>query len=73
VELFSANVRYSGASLGVQLASIVGAASPMIAAALLARTGGATWPISVYLIALAVITIVSVVFAAETFRRRIEE
>ena len=47
-ELFSAEVRYSGASLGYQLGAILGGAlAPMVATALLATFGSAVW-ISVY-------------------------
>jgi len=68
-ELFSARVRYSGASLGYQLASVfAGGLSPLIATGLLAWGDGHPWPVSLYMIALVLITIVSVLLAAETFR-----
>jgi MFS family permease len=66
-ELFGTKVRYSGVSLGYNLASIfAGALSPLIATWLMATYTPATWPISVYMIILALITVVSVYFAAET-------
>jgi MHS family shikimate/dehydroshikimate transporter-like MFS transporter len=66
-ELFSARLRYSGASLGFQIgAAISGGLTPFAAASFIAWTGGPTWPISVYLIALAVITFVATVVAPET-------
>ncbi|PWT84958.1 MAG: MFS transporter, partial [Proteobacteria bacterium] len=66
-ELFGTKVRYSGVSLGYNLASIfAGALSPLIATGLMAAYKPETWPISVYMIVLALITIVSVYFAAET-------
>ena len=69
-ELFGTNVRYSGASLGYQMASIfAGGLSPFIATALLAGAGNASWPISLYIIAMAAITLVSVYLAAETYQR----
>jgi MHS family shikimate/dehydroshikimate transporter-like MFS transporter len=50
-ELFPARLRYSGASLGFQLgAALSGGLTPMLASALLLWTG-ATWSISLYLIA----------------------
>ena len=65
-ELFGTRVRYSGASIGYQLAPIVGGGiAPFIAVALLARTGS-YWPIAVYMIGMACITIVSVFLATET-------
>jgi MFS family permease len=75
-ELFGARVRYSGASLGYQLASVLaGGLSPMIAAGLLAWAHGAFWAIALYMVALALVTLGSVFLAAETatgreYRRR---
>jgi metabolite-proton symporter len=66
-ELFGARVRYSGASLGYQLASVLaGGLSPMIAAGLLAWAHGAFWAIAVYMVVLAAVTLGSVFLAAET-------
>jgi MHS family shikimate/dehydroshikimate transporter-like MFS transporter len=66
-ELFAARLRYSGASLGFQIgAAISGGLTPFAAATFMAWTGGATWPISVYLIVLAVITFVATMAAPET-------
>jgi metabolite-proton symporter len=73
-ELFGARVRYSGASLGYQLASVLaGGLSPLIAAALLHWTHGAWWAIAAYMIALAVITLLSVYLAAETSRDALDD
>ena len=66
-ELFGTNVRYSGASLGYQLSSaLAGGLAPLIAAALLTATHGRPWSVALYLIASALITLVSVYLAAET-------
>jgi metabolite-proton symporter len=66
-ELFGTRVRYSGVSLGYNLASIfAGALSPIIATWLMTAYKPQTWPISVYMIILALITLVSVYFASET-------
>ena len=65
-ELFGTRVRYSGASLGCQLsAAVSGGFSPIIAAALLGRAG-ATWPVSLYLVGLASITLIAVLASHET-------
>jgi metabolite-proton symporter len=65
-ELFGTRVRYSGASLGYQLASVIaGGLSPLIATGLLKRFGG-SWPIALFIIGLAAVTTVSVYRAAET-------
>ena len=43
-ETFGTGVRYSGAGLGYQLASVIaGGPAPLIATAILARTGASTW------------------------------
>ena len=68
-ELFRTRVRYSGASLGSQLASVVsGGVSPFIATALLPYGRGA---LASYVIAMAIVTIVSVLVASETRDRDI--
>jgi MFS transporter, MHS family, shikimate and dehydroshikimate transport protein len=73
-EMFSARVRYSGASLGYQLASIfAGALTPMVSASLLAWYGGVFWPVATYMMILALITVVSLYFATETYKDTIQE
>jgi metabolite-proton symporter len=69
-ELFGTRVRYSGASLGYQLAApFAGGLAPLIATTLLTWSGGDPWPVAVYLIVMAAITVVSVGLAEETSRR----
>ncbi len=71
-ELFGTRVRYSGASLGYQLASVIaGGFSPLIAVALLAAYGYGA--VALYTAAMALITAISVLIAAETFRSDIDE
>jgi MHS family shikimate/dehydroshikimate transporter-like MFS transporter len=66
-EFFTGRLRYSGASLGFQIgAAISGGLTPFAAASFMAWTGGATWPISVYLIVLATITFIATLVAPET-------
>src|SRR5687768_3962200 len=68
-ELFGTRVRYSGASLGAQLASVVaGGLSPFIATALLPYGRGA---LAAYVAARALITVVAVFAASETHRAEI--
>jgi metabolite-proton symporter len=68
-ELFGAEVRYSGASIGAQLAApLAGGLAPLIAVALLQKSNGEPWPVAVYLIGVAAITLLSVWLAAETHR-----
>jgi MFS transporter, MHS family, shikimate and dehydroshikimate transport protein len=72
-EMFGTKVRYSGVSLGYNLASIfAGALSPLIGTWLLITYKPATWPISVYMICLALITVVAVYFAKESHKKSAE-
>jgi metabolite-proton symporter len=65
-ELFGTRVRYSGASIGYQLASILaGGLAPLIATALLAAFASAT-PIALYVAAGAAISVLAVVLSRET-------
>jgi MHS family shikimate/dehydroshikimate transporter-like MFS transporter len=65
-ELFGANVRYSGASLGFQVAAAIGGGfAPIIATALAAYTGG-TAGVSIMLILLALVTLTATLLARET-------
>ena len=66
-ELFSTDVRYSGASLGYQLGAILGGAlSPLIATALLAKFGG-TFAVSVYIAIACGISLVCITLLKETY------
>jgi MFS transporter, MHS family, shikimate and dehydroshikimate transport protein len=68
-ELFGTEVRYTGASIGYQLASpLAGGVAPLISMALLGWSGGQSWPVAIYMIILATITLVSIWLAAETHR-----
>lgn len=71
-ELFGTRVRYSGASLGYQLASVLaGGLSPLIAAGLLRHYGNSS-PIAIFVIGMAVVTTVSVFLAVETAHGEID-
>ncbi|MEH0829604.1 MULTISPECIES: MFS transporter [unclassified Micromonospora] len=68
-ELFGTGVRYSGASIGYQLASVfAGSLAPIIALALLAKFNSAV-PISIYVAAMALITIAALIVSRETSQR----
>lgn len=72
-ELFGTRIRYSGIAFSRELASVfAGALSPFVATALLAWAGN-YWPIAVYVAAMALITVVAVYLAPETFRSDIAE
>jgi MFS transporter, MHS family, shikimate and dehydroshikimate transport protein len=71
-ELFGTRVRYSGASLGYQLASVfAGGFAPLISLALLTAYGYGA--VALYMAAMALITVVSVLLATETFQGDITE
>jgi len=60
-ESFDTNVRYSGASLGYQFASVIaGGPAPLIAAAILSATGSSTW-ISWYIIGCTVLAMIALI------------
>jgi MFS transporter, MHS family, shikimate and dehydroshikimate transport protein len=66
-EMFPSNLRYSGASLGYQLAAPIGGGIvPVVAAAMVGTNHGATWPVSLLMIGIALVTMVAVMFARET-------
>ncbi|MGI5440201.1 MFS transporter [Streptomyces shenzhenensis] len=68
-EMFPADVRLSGASLGFQLASVLaGGLAPLTMTALVDRFGG-SWPVSIYIVAMAVVTFVGVWTVKEHYRR----
>ncbi|MFE7317963.1 MFS transporter [Streptomyces sp. NPDC057555] len=65
-ELFATRMRYSGASIGAQFASVAaGAPAPLIATALLSSYGNAT-PIAVYLTLAAALTVLALIAGRET-------
>jgi MFS transporter, MHS family, shikimate and dehydroshikimate transport protein len=69
-ELFGTNVRYTGISLGFQIgAAIGGGLTPVAAAAVVAWSGGATWPVSLMLATLGVLTLIAVLSTRETASR----
>jgi MFS family permease len=70
-ELFGTHVRYSGASLGSQLASVVaGGLAPLIATGLMAKYG--VTAVSLYVVLMAAVTILSVAASVETMDSHIE-
>jgi MHS family shikimate/dehydroshikimate transporter-like MFS transporter len=68
-ELFPTRVRYSGMSTVYQLGVLPSGAIAPIICTLLVKKYDAAWPVALYVVAMAVVTLVSVVFLPETFRR----
>jgi len=67
-ELFGAEVRYSGASLGYQLGSVVGGLAPLIGASLLIAGHGSPIYVIAYVTGLQVITFIGATLAPDTRR-----
>jgi metabolite-proton symporter len=69
-ELFGTRLRYTGASIGYQLAApIAGGLAPLIAAGLVRAFPLHYWPLAVYVIVISVISLLSVHLLAETSRK----
>jgi MFS family permease len=72
-ELFGTRLRYTGASLGYQLASpFAGGLAPIIAASLMKAFPGHYWPLATYIIVISLISLGCVQLLAETSRKNIE-
>lgn len=68
-EIFSANVRYTGITLGYQLgAALAGGTAPLIATGLLAKYGGDWTPVACYLMVTVAISLVAI-FCASRVKR----
>lgn len=66
-EMFPSNLRYSGSSLGYQMAAPIGGGIvPVVAAALVGYSGGATWTVSLLMIGIAALTMWAIYYARET-------
>jgi metabolite-proton symporter len=73
-ELFATRVRYTGASVGYQLASVfAGGFAPLIAVALLAAGGDEPTLVAGYMAVMALITVIATYFARETYRQDLGE
>jgi MHS family shikimate/dehydroshikimate transporter-like MFS transporter len=71
-ELFPTRVRYSGMSTVYQLGVLPsGAVAPVICTLLIKHYDNASWPVATYVLAMALITLVALVFLPETFRRNL--
>ena len=73
VELFSTRVRYSGATVGYQLGTVIaGGVASIIATALLAQTGSALY-IAAYMAVVTLISFIAIFAGAETYQSDIQE
>src|SRR6185437_10147235 len=72
-ESFTTRLRYSGAGIGYQLASVVaGGPAPLLAVWML-HTWNSTLPIALYIIAGAVVTVVATILLPEPQRAKVAE
>ena len=71
-ELFSTEVRYSGASLGYQLGAIVGGSFAAIIATLLWKNYDIFW-VSVYIAFASILSLISVYMLTETFQKDLND
>jgi metabolite-proton symporter len=68
-ELFDTGVRYSGASLSLQLGTILGGGLAPFVATALHGVAGASWPVTVYAVGLAATSLLCVRGLHETYQR----
>ena len=72
-ELFGTGERYSGLSIGYHVgAALMSGPGPFVAAGLLALTGS-TWAISLIMVLAAVISVIAIAAASETYRSDLDE
>ncbi|MGW0804719.1 MFS transporter [Nonomuraea sp. NPDC002799] len=73
-ELFDTRYRYSGVAIAREsTAALTSGPAPLVAAALVAGAGGASWPIALLLVVCAAVTVIAVLLAPETRRRNLTE
>ncbi|GAA2759435.1 MFS transporter [Actinopolymorpha rutila] len=71
-ELYPTRVRYSGMSLIYQIGVLPsGAIAPLVATSLVKKFDGASWPVALYVLVIAVISVISVLLAPETNKRQV--
>ena len=71
-ELFETRVRYSGASIGAQVATIFAGGLMQVFAVGLLQMTNSYWPVALIIVGMSIVTSVSVVLLTETFRTRLE-
>ena len=70
-ELFGTRVRYSGASLGAQVATIFSGGLMQIVALTLVKSTGSYWPVALIVVVMAAVTTLAVFLANETAHKDI--
>src|SRR4051812_8014247 len=72
-ELFSTELRYSGASMGYQLAGVLGGGIAPIVAIALVEAFGSAYAVSVYVLAMMLLPLVALALAPETSERSLRQ
>lgn len=72
-ELFDTGVRYSGVSLSLQLGTVLGGGLAPFVATAIQGVAGASWPVTVYAVGLAVTSLLCVRGLEETYRRDLSD
>ncbi len=73
-EIFSANVRYTGISLGYQIgAAVAGGTAPLFATALLIRFNDSYIPVAIYIIFTALISLVAIWTVKDRYNEELDE
>lgn len=73
-EIFSANVRYTGISLGYQIgAAVAGGTAPLIATALLIRFNDSYVPVAIYIIFTSVISLIAIWTVKDRHNQELDE
>ncbi|MGG0642547.1 MFS transporter [Sporosarcina gallistercoris] len=73
-EIFSAEVRYTGISLGYQVgAALAGGTAPLVATALLAKFNDSYIPVALYIIFTAVISLIAILAVKDRHNQELDE
>src|SRR5699024_3409267 len=73
-EIFDANVRYTGISLGYQIgAAVAGGTAPLIATFLLYKFNDSYIPVALYMIASAIISLIAISFVKDRTGQELDE
>lgn len=73
-ELFPTRYRLTGVSYGLSLSAIfAGGPAPLIAASLVLALGGASWGVSLYVVAAAAVSFVAILCTPETSKRQLSD
>jgi metabolite-proton symporter len=72
-EMFSTKLRYSGASMGYQIAGIVGGGIAPIISIALVRVFHTAFAVSIYVLAMMILTLIALKFAPETSRNDLHD